>query len=120
MNTIFYSALKVVLTAIIIVVVVSEIAKINTALGAIIKSLPLISLLAIIWLYIETGDIIKIASFSTSTFWFVLPTLPMFLIFPAFLRYSFTFWLSLSLSILLMLIYYGVTFFFIRYFNVQL
>lgn len=118
MPLLVYSSIKVLLTAIIIVV--SEIAKMNTVLGAIVKSLPLISLLAMMWLYVETWDVMRISSFSTNTFWFVLQILPLFLIFPALLRYGITFWLSLSVCLLMMLLCYGVTFFFIRYFNIQL
>lgn len=80
-----YYTLKLLLSAGIIVAV-SEIAKFNTGLGALIKSLPLISILAIIWLYLETKDTVKIAELSTGTFWLVLPTLPMFLVLPALLK----------------------------------
>ncbi|MBX9742437.1 MAG: DUF3147 family protein [Chthoniobacterales bacterium] len=119
MHVFAYNIFKVILTAMIIVVV-SEIAKVNTILGAMIKSLPLISLLSICWLYIETGSLEKVASFSKSTFWFVLPTLPMFLIFPALLRYGLGCWLSLLYSIVLMLMCYGITLLLLRYFQVQL
>jgi hypothetical protein len=105
MNHYVYLCLKVFLTALIIVVV-SEVAKVNTLLGAILKSLPLISLLAILWLYYETGDLTRIASFSYNTFWFVLPTLPMFLIFPTLLQHHLSFWLSLLLSLIAMVCCY--------------
>jgi len=71
-----------------IIVVVSEVAKVNTGLGALIKSLPLISILAMIWLYTDTRDTANIAELSVSTFWLALPTLPMFLVLSALLRAS--------------------------------
>jgi hypothetical protein len=82
-----------------IIVAVSEIAKVNAGLGALIKSLPLVSVLAMIWLYVDTHDTAKIAALSTGTFWLVLPTLPMFLVLPALLKAGWTFYPALALSI---------------------
>lgn len=87
---------------------VSEVAKINTGLGALIKSLPLISILAMIWLYVDTHDTARIAELSVSTFWLVLPTLPMFLVLPALLRSGTGFYASLAISIAVMLACYVV------------
>lgn len=97
-----YYATKVVISALIIVIV-SEVAKHNAGLGALIKSLPLISILAMIWLYVDTHDSGKIAELSVSTFWLVLPTLPMFLVLPALLKSGIGFYPSLGISIAVML-----------------
>src|SRR5512146_229005 len=91
-----------------IIVVVSVVAKHNAALGALIKSLPLISILAMIWLYVDTHDTGKIAELSFSTFWLVLPTLPMFLVLPALLKAGFGFYASLGMSMAAMLACYVV------------
>ena len=90
----FYSITKALLSGAIIAAA-SEIAKRNPALGAVILSLPLVSLLAFVWLWLDTGDKETIANLSQSTFWFVLLTLPMFLLLPALLRQDMSFWLSL-------------------------
>ena len=90
-----YAAIKVLLTAV-LVVTISEVAKRSSALGGIIASLPLTSLLAFIWLYGETGDTSKIANLSTSIFWYVLPSLPMFLLVPALMKRGVTFWPALG------------------------
>lgn len=82
-----------------IIVAVSEVAKVNTALGALIKSLPLVSLLAILWIYLETRDTQRIAELSLSTFWLVLPTLPMFVVLWACLNAGWNFYAGLALSI---------------------
>jgi hypothetical protein len=74
-----YAAIKALLSGVIIATV-SEVAKRNPAIGAIILSLPLISILAFIWLWRDTNDTEGIASLAQSTFWFILPTLPMFLV----------------------------------------
>ena len=89
-----YLALKAALSGIIIAAA-SETARRAPALGALILSLPLVSLLAFVWLWRESGDSARIAALSESTFWYVLPTLPMFLMLPALLRAGVGFWLAL-------------------------
>ena len=89
-----------------IIVAVSEIAKVNAGLGALIKSLPLVSVLAMIWLYVDTRDTARIAELSTGTFWLVLPTLPMFLVLPALLKGGWTFYPALAASIAVMFVCY--------------
>jgi hypothetical protein len=102
-----YYAIKLILSATIIVIV-SEVAKVNVGLGALIKSLPLISILAMVWLYLDTRDVGQIAALSTSTFWLVLPTLPMFLVLPVLLKNGIAFYVSLGISIGVMLVCYLV------------
>jgi hypothetical protein len=91
----------------VIIAAASEAAKRSPAIGAIILSLPLVSILAFIWLWRDTGDTERIAAVSQSTFWFVLPTLPLFLILPALLRGGVGFWTSLGFSCLLTVLLYG-------------
>lgn len=102
-----YYLTKLLLTAGIIVIV-SEVAKVNAGLGALIKSLPLISILAMIWLYTDTRDTAKIAELSTATFWLVLPTLPMFLVLPALLKSGMGFYAGLGISIVVLLACYAI------------
>ncbi|MGM0585474.1 MAG: DUF3147 family protein [Pseudomonadota bacterium] len=82
----------------IIVAIVSEIARRSPAFGALIASLPLVSILGILWLWRDTSDTARIADHAQATFWFVLPSLPMFLLFPFLLRSGANFWLALGLS----------------------
>jgi F0F1-type ATP synthase assembly protein I len=77
-----------------LVVLISEFAKRSDRLGGFIAALPLITLLTLIWLYVERQPAEKIASHAYYTFWYVLPTLPMFLVFPALLE-RVGFWWSL-------------------------
>jgi hypothetical protein len=93
----------------VIIGVVSEVAKRSPALGALIVSLPLVSLLAILWLWRDTGDSERIAAHAESTFWYVLPSLPMFLILPAMLRSGVGFWSSIGASCALTIVLYLVT-----------
>lgn len=90
-------ALKVMISAVMIVAI-SEIAKRSSALGAVIASLPLTSLLAFLWLYGETGDTAKIAELSKGVFWYVLPSLVLFIALPLLLNAGINFWASLALS----------------------
>ena len=82
-----------------IIVAVSEIAKRNVTLGALVNSLPILSILAMVWLYVDARDTAKIAEFSISTFWLVLPTLPMFLVLPVLLRMGWSFSPALAASV---------------------
>ena len=81
-------------------------------------SLPLISILAMIWLWRDTGDNERIAALSEGTFWLVLPTLPMFLVLPAMLRHGFTFWGALAVSCALTLALYLVAVWFLTKFGI--
>jgi uncharacterized membrane protein (GlpM family) len=92
-----------------LVMLVSEVARYRPGIGGLIASLPLVSVLAVIWLWRDTGDAERIASHLQSTFWFVLPSLPMFLAVPAMLRYGISFWLSLTLGCLLTMALYAVS-----------
>ena len=85
----------------IIIAIVSEVARRSPGLGALIVSLPLVSLLTFIWLWRDTGEPERIAHLSESAFWFFLPSMPMFLALPALLRAGLHFWLALLLSCLL-------------------
>jgi hypothetical protein len=73
------------LTTAFVVVLVSEIAKRSDKLGALVAALPLVTILALIWLHVETGSAEKVSNHAWYTFWYVIPTLPMFLVFPSLL-----------------------------------
>ncbi|MFZ2170708.1 MAG: DUF3147 family protein [Methylococcaceae bacterium] len=88
-------ALKIVLSATILVAV-AELAKRSPFWAAVLASLPLISLLAFVWLYLETGDIEKVTTLSRNIFWLVLPSLVLFIVLPLLLRSGLGFWLSLG------------------------
>lgn len=80
------------------IVLVSEIAKRSSLVGALIASLPLVSLLAFVWLYYETRDTVKIARLSVDIFWLVLPSLVLFVVFAWLLRRGGYFWPSLLIA----------------------
>jgi hypothetical protein len=91
----------------IVVAAVSTIAKRYPGFGALVASLPLVSVLGMIWLWHDKPDAENMAAHAEATFWFVLPSLPMFLLIPAMLRSGLSFWLALlagcALTVLLYL-----------------
>jgi F0F1-type ATP synthase assembly protein I len=102
-----------------IVVLISELAKRSDRLGGLIAALPMITILTLIWLYVENQPSDKIANHAWYTFWYVLPTLPMFLLFPYFLpRYGF--WPTLGISVIITLIFFIAFTFILRRFGINL
>ena len=95
-----YYSLKIVITTILIVII-SEIAKRSTLMGGILASIPLISVLAIIWLYVDTKNTELISEFSMSIFWLVIPSLTFFLALPFLLHKGLHFYTSLSMAIII-------------------
>ena len=90
-----------------IVAAASEVARRWPGWGALIVSLPLVSILAMIWLWRDTGDRARLADHAQSTFWFVVPTLPMFLLIPYLLRQGLSFWLALVAGCALTVVLYS-------------
>ena len=97
---------KVLLTAV-IVVAVSELGKRSSFAGALLASLPLTSLLALIWLYQDTGDATQAADLARGVFWLVLPSLAFFIVFPASVRAGWGFWPAIGAGIAATLVAYG-------------
>jgi uncharacterized membrane protein (GlpM family) len=85
------------------VVLISEFAKRSDKLGGLIAALPLVTILSLIWLYLENQPSAKIANHAYYTFWYVVPTLPMFIAFP-YLLPRIGFWLTLVASVIITLI----------------
>jgi len=88
---------------------VSEIARRSPNVGGLLASLPLVSVLAMIWLWRDTGDSARVASQSEATFWYVLPSMPMFLVLPALLRHGIGFWWALTVSCVMTMALYLLT-----------
>jgi hypothetical protein len=83
-----------------VVVLVSEFAKRSDRLGGFVAALPLVTLLTLVWLHVERQPVARVANHARYTFWYVLPTLPMFLVFPALLT-RVGFWPALALCVVL-------------------
>lgn len=114
-----YLVIKAALSGVIIAIV-SEVAARRPALGALIVSLPLVSILSILWLWRDTGDLMRIAAHAEATFWLVLPTLPMFLVFPALLRGGINFWIALGVACVLTILLYSLTIWLLPKFGISI
>jgi hypothetical protein len=79
----------------VIIALVSEISKRYPGFGGLVASLPLVSVLGMIWLWRDRPDVANMAAHVEATFWFVLPSLPMFLLIPALMRHGVGFWAAL-------------------------
>jgi hypothetical protein len=93
-----------------IVAAVSEIARRYPGWGGLVASLPLTSLLAMLWLWRDTGDANRVAELSASTIWFIIPSLPLFIALPWLIRSGAGFWLSMILSVAGTLALYALMF----------
>jgi hypothetical protein len=93
-----YYLIKIAVTTILIVAI-SEIAKRSSFAGALLASIPLVSVLAMLWLYIDTKDVAKVSALASSVFWLVLPSLALFLALPLLLKLGLNFYLSMGISI---------------------
>lgn len=102
-----------------IVVLVSELAKRSDKLGAFVAAMPTVTILVLIWLFIENQSAEKITNHAWYTFWYVIPTLPMFLVFP-YLMPRLGFWASLGAGVLMTAMLFGVIALILRRFGVEL
>ena len=92
-----------------LIVLVSELAKRSDKLGALIASLPLVTISVMIWLYMENQGTEKVARHAYYTFWYVLPTLPMFLLTPAMLDRGWNFWIALAAGLLITVVSFALS-----------
>ena len=102
-----------------VVVLVSEFAKRSDKLGGLLAALPLVTVLTLIWLFVEKQPDSKIANHAYYTFWYVIPTLPMFLFFPYVLP-KFGFWLALGASVLFTVVVFIIFAVVVKQFGVEL
>lgn len=114
-----YYAVKVVISAIFIVAI-SAIARRSALIGGLVASLPLISILAFVWLYVDTKSLEKISALSYSIFWLVLPSLSLFISLPWLLKRTGNFYLSLIVATAVMAACYFAMLVVLRRFDIEL
>jgi len=105
---VFYLILKSAISGI-IVATVSEVAKRHPGVGGLVASLPLVSVLGMMWLWRDTHDPDRIAAQAFGTLVFVLPSLPMFALIPLLMRKGLTFWPALLAGCLMTMVLYAAT-----------
>lgn len=110
---------KLAVTALVIVLV-TKVQLVSDRLSALLIALPFVSLIAMVWMHAEGQAPARIANHAEGTFWFVLPTLPMFLILPWMLRHGWSFWAALAANCLLTIGFFWLTVFVLRRFGIDL
>lgn len=103
-----------------VIVLVSELAKRSDKLGALISSLPFVTIMVMIWLYLEKQGSQKIGNHAYYTFWYVIPTLPMFLVMPWLMAKGLNFWLALVICAAITIICFLLTAVLAKRFGVNL
>jgi hypothetical protein len=118
-KTMTHYAIKILVTTLLIVII-SEISKRSTLIGATLASVPLVSVLAMIWLYMDTRDVAQVSALSRSIVWLVIPSLLLFLMLPTLLERGYNFYLSLTVSIGMTVVAYFGMIAGARYFGIRL
>jgi len=114
-----YYLLKIAITTALIVAI-SEIARRSSFIAAVLASIPLVSVLAMIWLYVDTGDANRVSELATSVFWLVIPSLALFIALPLLLKYGVNFYVSMSLSIAVTVLCYWLMVTILGHYGVKL
>lgn len=92
----------------IIVAIIALVSRRYPGLGGLIASLPLISVLGMVWLWHDTGDREAVATYLSSALWYFLPTIPMFIFMPMMLRHGVSFWATLAVGIFITMLLYAL------------
>ena len=100
-----------------IILLVSEIAKKDNLFGSLIASIPLVSVLSMIWLYVDTNDINKVKALANGILWMIVPSMSLFIVLPILINYGIQFYLSLTISILVTMACYLLTISLMNYFG---
>ena len=114
-----YYIIKIIISSFLIVLI-SEISKRNSFIGGLLASMPLISILAFIWLYIDTQDSEKVIALAYSIFWLVLPSLALFIMLPFLLKFGINFYISILISIGVTMICYWIMLVLLGYIGIKL
>lgn len=111
--------IKVLLTSVIIVTI-SEVGKRNSIMAAVYASLPLTTLLAMVWLYLDTFDTQKVSSLSWNVLIAVIPSHVFLIAFPLLVKAGLNFWISMSISIVLTALAYWAYVVILKHFGINL
>ena len=114
-----YYIIKIIISSFLIVLI-SEISKRSSFIGGLLASIPLISILAFIWLYIDTQDSEKVIALAYRIFWLVLPSLALFIMLPFLLKIGINFYISILISIGVTMICYWLMLVLFGYIGIKL
>ena len=114
-----YYIVKIIITTTLIVLI-SEIARRSSFIAALLASIPLVSVLAMMWLYVDTKDVDKVSALASSVFWLVIPSLALFIALPLLLKQGLHFYLSMSIAIAITIGCYGLMIYILNHFGIKL
>jgi hypothetical protein len=114
-----YYLVKLIISAVLIVAI-SEISRRSSLLGAALASIPLVSVLAMLWLYLDTRDVEKVSALASGIFWLVIPSLALFISLPLLLKQGIDFYLSMVLSIAITIVCYFVMIAVLNHYGIKL
>ncbi len=103
-----YYIVKLIVTTLLIVLI-SEISKRSSLAGALLAAIPLVSILAMTWMYIDTNESSKAVEFSQNIVWLIAPSMTLFILFPILIKKGMSFYPSMLISIAMTVVaYYSV------------
>jgi uncharacterized membrane protein (GlpM family) len=114
-----YYITKVAVTTLLIVLI-SEIAKRSSFVSAVLASVPLVSVLAMVWLYVDTRDVERVSALSSGIFWLVIPSLALFISLPLLLKQGIDFYPAMGISIAITVLCYWLMLGLLRHLGVAL
>ena len=114
-----YYVVKLIITALLIVVI-SEVAKRSSLLGALLAAIPLVSILAMTWMYLDTNSSESAVAFSNRIVWLIAPSMTLFIVFPILIHKGVNFYLSMGVSIAMTVLAYYTVIFVLGKFGVEL
>ena len=114
-----YFITKLIITALLIVLI-SEIAKRSSLMGALLAAIPLVSILAMTWMYVDTNDSSSAVDFSNRIVWLIAPSMTLFIAFPLLIKKGLGFYLSMGISIILTIFAYYSVIFILEKFGIKL
>ena len=114
-----YYIMKVAVSAILIVAI-AEIARRSSMIGALLASVPLVSVMAMIWLYVDTRDVERVGALASGIFWLVLPSLALFIALPLLLKQGVGFYPSMGISVAVTIACYGIMITLLHQFGIKI
>lgn len=114
-----YYITKIIITALLIVLI-SEIAKRSSLMGALLAAIPLVSILAMTWMYIDTNNSSNAVEFSNRIVWLIAPSMTLFIAFPILIKQGFGFYPSMLISIFMTIFAYNIVIFFLDKLGIKL
>jgi len=112
-----YYLIKILISSILITLI-SEISKRSSLTASILASVPLLSVISILWLYFDTKDVKAISQLSTDIFWLVIPSLTFFIVLPLLLKKGVQFFLALLISLVIMIVFYFLMLFVLQHLHI--